>query len=52
MHRQNAAPPVNSLISIFVPVGAAIYVYASRFVDYRHFGFDIFFGALISITTR
>lgn len=40
-----------TLILILVPVGAAIYVCATRFVDYRHFGFDILFGALIGITT-
>lgn len=48
---QNAAPPVYTLILILVPVGAAIYVCATRFVDYRHFGFDILFGSLIGITT-
>ncbi|KAF2833131.1 acid phosphatase/Vanadium-dependent haloperoxidase [Ophiobolus disseminans] len=48
---QNAAPPVYTLILILIPIGAAIYVCASRFVDYRHFGFDILFGSLIGITT-
>ncbi|KAH7414080.1 PAP2 superfamily-domain-containing protein [Phaeosphaeria sp. MPI-PUGE-AT-0046c] len=48
---QNAAPPVWTLSLILVPVGSAIYVCATRFTDYRHFGFDILFGSLIGITT-
>jgi hypothetical protein len=48
---QNAAPPVYTLLLILVPIGAAIYICASRFTDYRHFGFDILFGSLIGITT-
>jgi hypothetical protein len=48
---QNAAPPVWTLLLILVPIGSAIYICASRFVDYRHFGFDILFGSLIGITT-
>jgi hypothetical protein len=47
---QNAAPPVYTLILILVPIGSAIYICASRFVDFRHFGFDILFGSLIGIT--
>jgi hypothetical protein len=48
---QNAAPPVWTLLLILVPIGSAIYICASRFVDYRHFGFDILFGSLIGMTT-
>lgn len=48
---QAAAPPVYTLVLILVPVGAAIYITASRFTDYRHFGFDLLFGSLIGITT-
>jgi membrane-associated phospholipid phosphatase len=48
---QNAAPPVWTLLLILVPIGSAIYVCASRFTDFRHFGFDILFGSLIGITT-
>jgi membrane-associated phospholipid phosphatase len=48
---QNAAPPVYTLLLILVPIGSAIYICASRFTDYRHFGFDILFGSLIGITT-
>ncbi|EAT85628.2 hypothetical protein SNOG_06977 [Parastagonospora nodorum SN15] len=47
---QNAAPPVWTLLLILVPIGSAIYICASRFTDYRHFGFDILFGSLIGIT--
>lgn len=48
---QNAAPPVWTLMLILIPIGAAIYISASRFVDYRHFGFDLLFGTFIGITT-
>jgi len=47
---QNAAPPVWTLLLILVPIGSAIYVCASRFTDYRHFGFDILFGSFIGIS--
>ncbi|KAL5113956.1 hypothetical protein ACEQ8H_008174 [Pleosporales sp. CAS-2024a] len=48
---QNAAPPVWTLLLVLTPVGSAIFVCASRFTDFRHFGFDILFGSLIGITT-
>jgi membrane-associated phospholipid phosphatase len=48
---QNAAPPVWTLVFILTPVGAAIYICSTRWTDYRHFGFDILFGALIGIVT-
>ncbi len=34
-----------------MPIGAAVYISATRFSDYRHFGFDILFGALIGIVS-
>ncbi|KAH8731005.1 PAP2 superfamily-domain-containing protein [Phaeosphaeriaceae sp. PMI808] len=46
---QNAAPPVYTLILVLIPIGSAIYICASRFVDFRHFGFDILFGSMIGI---
>ncbi|KAH7080392.1 PAP2 superfamily-domain-containing protein [Paraphoma chrysanthemicola] len=48
---QNAAPPVYTLILVLVPIGAAIYVCATRFTDFRHFGFDLLFGSAIGMTT-
>ena len=47
---QNAAPPVYTLIIMFIPIGSAIYIVSTRFTDFRHFGFDILFGSLIGIT--
>jgi membrane-associated phospholipid phosphatase len=46
-----AAPPIYLLILAFVPVGAAFYISASRWSDYRHHGFDIISGSLIGIFT-
>jgi hypothetical protein len=51
MRYQNAAPPVYTLVLVLVPVGTAIYICATRFTDFRHFGFDLLFGSLIGITT-
>ena len=51
MRYQNAAPPVYTLVLVLVPVGAAIYISATRFTDFRHFGFDLLFGSFIGITT-
>jgi membrane-associated phospholipid phosphatase len=51
MRYQNAAPPVYTLILVLVPIGAAIYIAATRFTDFRHFGFDLLFGSFIGITT-
>ncbi|GAD98925.1 diacylglycerol pyrophosphate phosphatase [Paecilomyces variotii No. 5] len=44
-----AAPPVYLLVLAFVPVGAALYICASRWADYQHHGFDIISGSLIGI---
>lgn len=46
---QAAAPPVYSLVLVFVPIGTAIYITSTRFTDFRHFGFDLLFGSLIGI---
>lgn len=46
-----AAPPIYLLILAFVPVGAALYISASRWSDYRHHGFDVISGSLIGIFT-
>ena len=44
---QAAAPPVYLLILAFLPLGAAFFIAGSRWVDYRHHGFDIIAGSLI-----
>jgi len=48
---QNAAPPVWTIALPLIPIGAAIYIAATRFTDFRHFGFDLLFGSFIGITT-
>jgi len=48
-HNQAAAPPVYLLIFAFIPVAAATFIAGSRWVDYRHGGFDIISGAFIGI---
>jgi hypothetical protein len=44
-----AAPPIYMVILAFVPLGAALYISSTRWVDNRHFGFDIICGSLIGI---
>lgn len=44
---QAAAPPIYLLIMAFIPVGGALYICVSRYVDYKHAGFDIISGAVI-----
>lgn len=48
---QNAAPPVWTLALPLFPIGTAIYVAATRFTDFRHFGFDLLFGTFIGLCT-
>ncbi|XRM38851.1 hypothetical protein ABZX51_002247 [Aspergillus tubingensis] len=44
-----AAPPLYLLVLISVPVGGALYICASRYMDYMHAGWDILGGSLIGI---
>lgn len=46
---QAAAPPVYLLILAFIPIGGALYICVSRYVDDRHAGFDIISGAAIGV---
>jgi membrane-associated phospholipid phosphatase len=48
---QNAAatPPNYLLILAIIPLGVAVYINSTRFVEYYHFGFDIISGSLIGI---
>jgi membrane-associated phospholipid phosphatase len=45
--RQDAAAPIYLLVITLIPLGAAIYICASRWNDFQHHGFDIIFGFLI-----
>ncbi|ELR02898.1 hypothetical protein GMDG_01120 [Pseudogymnoascus destructans 20631-21] len=44
---QAASPPLYLLALAFTPTGAAMYITASRYSDFRHHGFDILSGFLI-----
>lgn len=49
-HRDEAAaPPVYMLFFVLVPLGGALYICLSRWMDYAHHGFDIISGSLIGI---
>lgn len=44
-----AAPPLYLLLLVMSPVGAALYICATRYADYMHAGWDILGGSLIGI---
>ncbi|KAJ5119275.1 hypothetical protein N7448_009944 [Penicillium atrosanguineum] len=46
---RGAAPPVLLMILAFVPTATACFIAASRWMDYRHHGFDILFGSALGI---
>lgn len=45
----SAAPPLYLLIPFLTPIGTAIYICSTRYVEFYHFGFDILSGSLIGI---
>ncbi|KAI9789231.1 MAG: hypothetical protein M1833_002440 [Piccolia ochrophora] len=47
LRNQAAAPPNYLLVFALIPIAVAIYICATRWSDYRHFGFDIIFGSLM-----
>ncbi|KAK5164974.1 uncharacterized protein LTR77_009639 [Saxophila tyrrhenica] len=50
--RKQAATPPNHLIIVAVfPLGVAIWICSTRFVEFYHFGFDIISGSLIGIAS-
>jgi len=49
IRNQAAAPPVHLIVIALVPLGAALYISLTRYVQYNHFGIDIFAGALLGI---
>ncbi|WEW61576.1 hypothetical protein PRK78_007067 [Emydomyces testavorans] len=50
LRNRGAAPPTYLLCLLFAPVVGATYIASSRWVDSRHFAFDIIFGALLGIS--
>lgn len=48
---QSAAPPIYLLVIAFVPFGVAVYICATRFTDFYHFGFDLLSGFFIGTLT-
>ena len=49
LRKQAATPPAWTYIFVLVPFSVAIYVCSTRYTDFRHYGFDIIFGALLGI---
>lgn len=50
--RNHAATPPNHLLVIaLVPIAVAVYICATRFFEFYHFGFDIISGSLIGIVS-
>ncbi|KAK2861203.1 hypothetical protein FQN49_004436 [Arthroderma sp. PD_2] len=47
LREQGAAPPTYLLLIAAIPICTAVFIASSRWVDNRHFGFDILFGALM-----
>ncbi|KAK2737180.1 hypothetical protein FQN57_000437 [Myotisia sp. PD_48] len=50
IRNQGAAPPTYLLFLVMIPICAATYIASSRWVDNRHYGFDILFGSLLGTT--
>ncbi|KFY25237.1 hypothetical protein V493_04748, partial [Pseudogymnoascus sp. VKM F-4281 (FW-2241)] len=48
---QAASPPLYLLGLAFIPTGAAMYIAATRYSDFRHHGFDILSGSFIGTVT-
>lgn len=46
-----ASPPNYLLLPAFLPIGVAVWVTSTRYVDYYHFGIDLLVGSLIGIFT-
>ncbi|KAL3441739.1 PAP2 superfamily-domain-containing protein [Aspergillus insuetus] len=44
------APPLYLLVLAATPVGGALYISASRYMDYMHAGWDILGGSMVGIT--
>ncbi|KAK4128327.1 PAP2-domain-containing protein [Parathielavia appendiculata] len=51
VRRQAAAPPLYLLCIAVAPFFASVFIAGSRWWDFRHHGFDIFFGYLIGTVT-
>ena len=46
-HEKKAAPPLWMVVIVLVPIGAALFICASRYADFHHAGIDIFAGSVI-----
>lgn len=42
-----ATPPNHLLILVLIPIATAAYITSTRFSEFQHHGFDIFFGAVL-----
>lgn len=51
LYNQAAAPPTWGIILLLIPLGVAAYITSTRYVEFWHFGFDVFSGALIGIVS-
>lgn len=49
VRKRGAAPPVYLMLIAFVPTATACFIATSRWFNYRHHGFDIFFGSALGI---
>ncbi|GBF67174.1 diacylglycerol pyrophosphate phosphatase [Trichophyton mentagrophytes] len=47
LREQGAAPPTYLILIAAIPICTAMFIASSRWVDNRHFGFDIIFGAVL-----
>ena len=47
----SAAPPIYGIVLCLIPICVAIYISSTRWVDFKHHGFDIFSGSLLGIIT-
>ncbi|KAM5470148.1 hypothetical protein MauCBS54593_004031 [Microsporum audouinii] len=47
LREQGAAPPTYLLLIAAIPICTAVFIASSRWVDNRHFGFDILFGSVL-----
>lgn len=51
IRNQAAAPPTFLLVLPLIPIGAAVWVTATRFTDFRHHSTDLLAGSLLGIVT-
>ncbi|GAB7339104.1 hypothetical protein MBLNU457_5755t2 [Dothideomycetes sp. NU457] len=47
----SSAPPIFGIVIILIPISVAIYICSTRWVDFKHHGFDIISGSILGILT-